>query len=370
MKEKIKKLAVSAAMMIGGGAIGIFIASFIYSMDEDISNGEFFLWVALYIVLVYAAYFVHIIVHESGHLVFGLVSGYEFSSFRIGSIIITKEEGKLRLSRFSLAGTAGQCLLSPPEGKEGDMPYKLYNLGGVIFNVILMVLSLALYFAFPRVHVLSVFLVELFAVGLLVAAANGIPVRGLVNNDGANVLELGRDAHARRSLSVQLRINGMLAKGKRLRDMPAELFELDAEADENNRINSTITVFRCNRLMDEHRFAEARELCEKLIASEGVMPVYKNLLTCDLACCEMLAGEAQRAASRFTKEQKKFMAAMASNPSILRTQYACALICEKDSAKAEKHLAAFEKMAKAYPYKSDIESERELIEELKRAVMA
>ena len=82
----------------------------------------------------------------------------------------------------------------------------------------------------------------------------------------------------------------------------------------------------------------------------------------------MLAGECDRAVSRFTKEQKKIMAEMAKNPSVIRTQYAYALLCEKDNAKAEKHLAEFEKAAKKHPYPGDIESERELIEEARKAV--
>ena len=369
MKKTISKIALSVFMIACGMAMGVFIGDAIVSlMGENYSFAGYFLWLLIYLALLYAAYFVHIIVHECGHLVFGLISGYEFSSFRIGSVIITKEEGKLRFSRYALAGTSGQCLLSPPKSADGKIPYKLYNLGGVAFNLILALLSLILYFAFPKIPVLSVVFMESFAVGMFTAALNGIPMRGLLNNDGQNALSLSKDEHALVSFANQLSVNGRMAKGERLRDMPEELFELAEGADASNPINNTIIVFRCNRLMDEHRFGEARELCEKLMADESVMPIYKNMLACDLAFCEMLAGEEEKAKSRFTDAQNKFMAAMAKNPSIMRTQYAHALICQKDAAKAEKYLADFEKTAKRYPYAGDIESERELIEEAKRAV--
>ena len=39
--------------------------------------------------------FVSITVHEGGHLVFGLASGYKFSSFRIAGLMILKQDGKL-----------------------------------------------------------------------------------------------------------------------------------------------------------------------------------------------------------------------------------------------------------------------------------
>lgn len=49
------------------------------------------------------------------------------------------------------------------------------------------------------------------------------------------------------------------------------------------------------------------------------------------------------------------------NPSILRTQYAYALLSEKDAARADAYLAQFEKAVKHRPYPGEIESERELI---------
>ena len=61
------------------------------------------------------------------------------------------------------------------------------------------------------------------------------------------------------------------------------------------------------------------------------------------------------------KQQKSFMQSMKKNPTIIRTEYACALLLENDSIKAEKIKQQFEKCVVSYPYTSDIESERELI---------
>lgn len=57
--------------------------------------------------------FIQIIIHEAGHLVFGLLSGYEFVSFRIGSITLAKYDNKYCFKRFHIAGTGGQCLMMP-----------------------------------------------------------------------------------------------------------------------------------------------------------------------------------------------------------------------------------------------------------------
>ena len=53
------------------------------------------------------------------------------------------------------------------------------------------------------------------------------------------------------------------------------------------------------------------------------------------------------------------MKAMKSFSSVIRTEYALALLFEKDTQKAEEN--TFEKVAKTYPYSQDIESERELM---------
>ena len=56
------------------------------------------------------------------------------------------------------------------------------------------------------------------------------------------------------------------------------------------------------------------------------------------------------------------MKSMSTFPAVIRTQYAYALLGEKDEKKAEKLKKQFEKVAATYPYKTDIENQRELIE--------
>lgn len=47
-------------------------------------------------------------IHEAGHLVGGLLSGYRFTSFRIFDLMLVKDAGgKLRLRRLAVAGSDG-----------------------------------------------------------------------------------------------------------------------------------------------------------------------------------------------------------------------------------------------------------------------
>ena len=56
------------------------------------------------------------------------------------------------------------------------------------------------------------------------------------------------------------------------------------------------------------------------------------------------------------------MKQMKTFPSVIRTEYAYALLCERNKEKAQKHLAYFEKTEKNYPYPQDMQSERELMQ--------
>ena len=68
-----------------------------------------------------------------------------------------------------------------------------------------------------------------------------------------------------------------------------------------------------------------------------------------------------------TKDQVKFMKAMKKFPSVLRTEYAYALLAEKDPEKARKVMETFDKTASTYPNPNDIENERGLMETAREA---
>lgn len=84
-------------------------------------------------------------VHEFGHLICGLLSGYKFVSFRIFNLTFVNIDGKIRVKHYSVAGTGGQCLLSPPDFPLDKIPTTLYNFGGVLANIILGLVMLPLY---------------------------------------------------------------------------------------------------------------------------------------------------------------------------------------------------------------------------------
>ena len=90
--------------------------------------------------------------------------------------------------------------------------------------------------------------------------------------------------------------------------------------------------------------------------------LYRALLLCDEMYLELL-GENRRGTvdAMLPKPQRRFMRQMKDFPSVLRTEYALALLHDGDKERAALLRGRFEKIAAAYPYQGDIEQERSLL---------
>ncbi len=317
-----------------------------------------------FVAVAYAAIIFHIIIHEGGHLVFGLLTGYRFSSFRIFSFMWVKEGNTVKFKRHSIAGTGGQCLMSPPDIKNGEMPVVWYNLGGSLMNIIFSTIFLVCFFLLNGVSVLTGILLLFSLFGYSLAILNGVPMRmGAIDNDGYNAISLTKDAEAREAFWMQMKVVEETTKGVRLRDMPAEWFTVPTDEAMSNSMVAARGVFACNRLMDEERFEEADELMAHLLEIEsGMVGLHRSILVCERIYVELIHQNRREVVEeKLTKNLQSFMKAMKDTLSILRTQYAIALLYDGDKAKAEAIKAQFEKRAKTYPYPHEIDSERDLM---------
>ncbi len=311
----------------------------------------------------YIGFMGQIIVHELGHMVGGLLSGYKFCSFRIGSLMFIKDEKGLRTARFSLAGTGGQCLMSPPDMVDGKMPVTLYNLSGVLANIIVSALCGAAWFALRDTMAGAIF-AAIGMIGVFFAITNGIPMStGMLDNDGKNAVSMKKDPAAQRALWLQLKVNEMTTRGVRIKDMPGEWFAEPSHEEMKNPLTAAVGVLCCARLMDEMRFEEADMLMRRYInMKSGIAGIHRAALICDRMFIEMLGENRDIVIERMlTPQQQKIMRALRRQPSVLRTEYALALMHRNDAAAAEQLKREFDKVAGKYPNPEEIESERELI---------
>lgn len=321
--------------------------------------------IAVTIVAIYVEMLFHVAIHEGGHLVAGLLSGYKFVSYRIlGAMIVRDQEG-LKVKRFPLAGTGGQCLLDPPDLVDGKMPYVLYNMGGAAANLLSSLAFLGIWMFLDKTKLFSHLVLIFVVIGIGYAAANGIPMStSLVNNDGYNAKCLGDSEKGLFAFWMQLRLNALQSQGVKLSEMPEEWFEMPQTEELSDAMMATKAVISCNRLMEQHRFEEALEQMDWLLSQKsGVMGLHRVLCISDMMYCKILLGyDAEEVKGMLDQNQKKMMAAMKTLPQVLRTVYAYALHVEVDRKKAAQIKKEFEKLEKTYPYPMEYQSELELLE--------
>ena len=357
-KNQIFQFLFLGTMVVFGGVGGYFLG--VYAGQTRKSGFDFFVM----LVLMYAAFFLQLILHEGGHLVFGLMSGYGFSSFRVGSFMLLKDQKGFHWKRLKLSGTGGQCLMTCPEPKNGMIPVILYNLGGALINVITGLLFLALWKFLSVPGMLHDFFLFMAIAGLFYGAVNGIPLHtGSVDNDGMNAINLTRSRESNRAFQIQLRINGAVASGIRPDEMPDEWFEIPSAESMKNPMVAAVGYMAAARMLGPDRLSEAKNLEDRILSeAEGLVGIQRGLLICDRIYTELLTDQDPKVLnSLLTKQQLQFMKQMKNYPSVLRTRYTLALLKDRDSAAAEKIKKQFDKMARTYPYEVDITTERELM---------
>jgi len=322
--------------------------------------------IGAYLFELYLAIFLQVVVHEFGHLTFGLLTRYKFLSYRVLNFMIIRRNKKFSIKKMSLTGTSGQCLMAPPDFKNGKMPFILYNLGGVIFNLIFSIFGLYLYLFCDFIYLKS-FGIIMAIVGLFYALINGVPLGLSVNNDGYNVLLLLKNKEAVYAFWLQMKINEELLLGNRLKDMNENWFKI-ANVTSNNSIINTINVYYCNRLLDEMKFEKAYYEMDKLLKSDQkIIDLHRNLLILDCVYCEIVLKNNDKYLMMYHNNLlQRFISSMKNYPSVLRVNYAYSLLIQKNNVKAEKIRENFNRIKINYPYEVDIKSEEELIEYAKK----
>lgn len=305
-------------------------------------------------------YYLAAFTEELGRLLCGLLTGYKFSSFSFGRFTLAKQRGKLRLCRTSSKKL--NCIMVPPPMENGRFPYKLYYLGGSIFNLLLAACAAFLAVRFRVVPLALCAAAEAAFLFFWSALINFIPLRteNYINHACSAVMA----GKTEESLSrCHAKLNRLAAElsGVRMRDMPKDWLHMPRDY-ELRMADGAEEAFQlhCKR-MDEHRFTEALEIADRIFAqnTEGPFPLQGDLLNNCVYLCLM---EDKSAASYKTPAWELFRSHNGGNLAALRTEYAMALLYENDAEAARKIRLQFERVALRYPALADIETERELME--------
>ena len=362
--------------IIGGLLIGILIGLLLStagivlftdkSLEEVISAfgklqpGEGLLSIITGIGALIVSLFLLVTIHEGGHLVCGLLSGYRFVSFRLFNLTVIRSEGKLRVKHFAVAGTGGQCLLSPPDLPLKDIPVVWYNFGGILANIAAGLIVLPLLW----IHTLPPLLYESVVIFLLtdlfLILTNGIPMQtGGIGNDASNIIMLRKNETSKRALMLQLRSNALIQEGVRPKDMPAEWFVTEGEPDYRNPLEVSIPLMEASRLIDEMKWDEAHAAFRRIyIHKTELMPLYTLETACELVFTSLVTGDTDRARELYDTKLKRYIETyrkvMSSKERIL---CAVALHLENDPGKARSIYDTLARRRDSYLLQGEVKSD-------------
>lgn len=375
---KIKSVFKFIGGMIAGMAIGLLMAWILIMIFTDkpmAQIGENFLSTdfvemayagVLSIVLFALCMVIQIIGHEGGHLVGGLLTGYRFVSFRIFSLTLLRRDGRWTVRRFSLAGTGGQCLLSPPDMLAERIPFVIYNAGGVAFNLITILLAAVAAWAHPGnlSEVQFLFLLMLALSGLFTFILNGIPITAAgMPNDAHNIMTLWRHPETRRHFILQLRVNALAQDGTRLKDMPDEWFEDDLSIPPLSIHHTVSRLLIASRLLDSGQTDEAHAVLSALNADADHLPMLvANEIRTELTYTSLALGYMEDATRLLTPTLRRYIRQTAKvMSSKQRLLCAMALRMDGDGEKAAEILRKVENQRDKYVIRGEVEMDIDLM---------
>ena len=244
-----RQLGYIVLCLIVGAVIGLLIGHFFGpSLADQMRHVSITYLLATFIV----STILHIIIHEGGHLLGGLLTGYKFVSFRVMDLKLEKSEsGGFKFRWQHVAGTGGQCLMRPPRYQSQHFPFRLYLAGGFLANILTSVLA---YWLWPNIYVF------VFAsLGILMGLTNAIPMSF---NDGKNLLLLSKSELNRLVLFIMLEDNYWANRGKSYDEKYRYLRRVTI--NETNFLTDATIFYDLEQLVDQGQFEEVYILAKKI----------------------------------------------------------------------------------------------------------
>lgn len=353
LKSFFKKNTASLLTMALFAYMGAYVGRHIAHAQELNKPYDIF-WL---LVSFFLGHYLQITIHEAGHLIFGLITGYRFLSFRVASLMILKTPNGIRFRRYHVPGTGGQCVLEPPSRSDGKQPFILMLAGGVIANLLF---SLILWLL-NRLHLLPDSLaLPIILLGNSMIVTNGIPYKTILPNDAYTIYELSRDKNLLEQFYMELKRYQLSLEGLSYAQMPEDLFlQPSTKQLEKSAYQSTAVAY-FNRLADQENYDTALAYGLELLESPNLLPIFKPLISMTVIICQLLLE--QPVTVTIDKKGEQILKALEKYEIAISTyRYAVALLQDKDVKAADQALLRFEKLAPLSILPGTLSSERRLL---------
>lgn len=363
-KMKIEQFIYSLISILGfaciGGCIGYVIGTIQKRMGGNISGLKLCVMALLALTAIFLSYTINICLHEIGHMIFGLISGYEFSSLRFGKLMLAKENGKLRFCKYDMPGTGGQCIMTAPKVDAEKMPVVLYNLGGLVMNLVVLLIGIIVFVIVSDSHFVVGMIFLMFAMtSLVILITNGLPFTQM-GTDGANTIILLKDKFSREALRNQLEVVRYLSQNYSVREMPEELFLFDKQIPMTNPLITAQAVSCFNYHSVSGKYQEAKEMASYILENaRSINSLHEKMLYGEQLFITIVIDKDMEAAKEQFILYKKELEKTAGLISIQRVLYAYYTLVQPSEKKASQYARLFENSVKNYPYPKDAAIEKE-----------
>jgi len=307
----------------------------------------------------------HIVIHEAGHLVAGLLTGYRFVSFRIFNLTLIRKCGQYQFRNFAISGTGGQCLMSPPDSPAEQINTRWYNLGGVLANILIALAALMAFYSHTLPLWADTLMLMLTIIGFLYALVNGLPLKlNGIGNDGYNILHLEKSPTDKRLLCQLLRANAMIQEGTQPKDLPDELFATEEDVDWRDGMQVNWQMMVIARMENRHQWEKAYiKLSEAVSAKNKMLKLFYNELAIEMVFICLVTGRADEAQKLYSSELRKYVKNFTGTQSSKqRIDFAVSLIMDNNREEARRLLNDIKERQSQYLLQGETTMDIEIME--------
>lgn len=320
----------------------------------------------LTMIFMYIILTIFVIIHELGHLVFGINAGLKFDSFCFLWFVIQKQENKIKLiMKPMISGVGGYCSLRIENAKHRDLnKIKLFYMGGVIFNFI----SAFVFFVFSlftqNIYIDTI-LWGCIITNLYLALNNILPttVSSGLEIDMLHVNYCNSDPHYMNTLYIHQCATDLLNEEKTF-----DSLQLKMPSSFNTISDILLSNLYVENLIFHSQYEEAMLHITNVLTNATHLLNKRHIQLFKIQkinCLLNMAASSEELKKVWDKDLEQFITTMSAfSPSLIAYNYLNATIIENNEKKAQKYKHQFAKVNKNNYPKYEIKDAENLFKKI------
>lgn len=222
------------------------------TFDQLINSLPLIQLVIVMLVAVYTQY-IHIMLHEGGHFLFGKLTGYRSVFFQISNIRYDAINKKIKRIPINQSVFKAQCAMTPSTNKKDlQTPYFLYLAGGLLVNLLTAVIFYTGSFFLQGIWSFSAFALSLPPFLLFF---------WYLLEEGSLIRTISQSERAKQIFIKELNIRALLEAGQTFKNLPADYFdEIEQSLFTKSRLGEYLLLVAYQRQLSVLDFERAEQL--------------------------------------------------------------------------------------------------------------